>query len=48
MDIDELNAQIKSIEDEIKQVKHDLEHLVEFTIAYYETLLKKYLSLIHI
>ncbi len=42
LDIDELNAQIKSIEDEIKQVKHDLEHLVEFTIAYYETLLKKY------
>lgn len=42
LDIDELNAQIKSIEDEISQVKHDLEHLVEFTIAYYETLLKKY------
>ncbi|HJU45635.1 MAG TPA: DNA gyrase/topoisomerase IV subunit A, partial [Chitinophagaceae bacterium] len=42
LDIDELNEQIKNLEAEIKQVKHDLEHLVEFTIAYYEGLLKKY------
>lgn len=42
LDIDELNKQIKSLEDEIKQVKYDLEHLTEFAIAYYENLLKKY------
>jgi topoisomerase-4 subunit A len=42
LDIDELNNQIKSIEDEIKQVNQDLEHLTEFAIAYFEMLLKKY------
>ena len=42
LDIDELNIQINSIEADIKQVKYDLEHLVEFTINYFETLLKKY------
>jgi len=42
LDIDELNAQIKGIEADIKQVKHDLEHLVDFAIAYFDTLLKKY------
>lgn len=42
LDIDELNQQIKNLEAEIKQTKHDLEHLVEFAIAYYENLLKKY------
>ena len=42
LDIDELNNQIKSIEDEIKQVNYDLEHLTEFAIAYFEMLLKKY------
>ncbi|MCX6209886.1 MAG: DNA gyrase/topoisomerase IV subunit A, partial [Bacteroidetes bacterium] len=42
LDIDELNNQIKAIEDEIKQVNYDLEHLTEFAIAYFETLLKKY------
>ncbi|HQV06206.1 MAG TPA: DNA gyrase/topoisomerase IV subunit A [Chitinophagaceae bacterium] len=42
LDIDELNNQIQSLEDEIKQVKHDLKHLVEFAIAYFENLLKKY------
>ncbi len=42
LDIDELNQQIKNIEDEIKQVKHDLEHLTDFAVAYYENLLKKY------
>ncbi|ULQ57490.1 DNA gyrase/topoisomerase IV subunit A [Flavihumibacter rivuli] len=42
LDIDELNEQIRGLEAEIKQVKYDLEHLVEFAVAYYENLLKKY------
>lgn len=42
LDIDELNEQIKGLEAEIKQVKNDLENLNDFTIAYYENLLKKY------
>ncbi|TDH27413.1 DNA gyrase/topoisomerase IV subunit A [Segetibacter sp. 3557_3] len=42
LDIDELNAQITALENEIKQVKHDLEHLTDFAVAYYENLLKKY------
>ncbi len=42
LDIDELNAQIKGLEAEIKQVKYDIANLVDFAVAYYETLLKKY------
>ena len=42
LDIDELNQQIKGLEADIKQVKYDLEHLVEFAVAYFENLLKKY------
>lgn len=42
LDIDELNAQIKGLEAEIKQVKHDLANLVDFAVGYYENLLKKY------
>jgi topoisomerase-4 subunit A len=42
LDIDELNTQIKGLEAEIKQVKYDLNNLVEFAVAYYENLLKKY------
>jgi topoisomerase IV subunit A len=42
LDIDELNEQIKGLEADIKSVKHDIEHLTEFAIAYYENLLKKY------
>jgi topoisomerase IV subunit A len=42
LDIDELNAQIKGLEGEIKQVKHDLAHLVDYAVSYYENLLKKY------
>ena len=42
LDIDELNAQIKSLEAEIKQVKYDLANLVDFAVAYYDGLLKKY------
>ena len=42
LDIDELNAQIRGLEAEIRQVKHDLANLVDFAVAYYENLLKKY------
>ena len=42
LDIDELNEQIKGLEVDIDQVKHHLEHMVEFAVAYYENLLKKY------
>ena len=42
LDIDELNDQIKALEADIKQVKHDLANLVDFAVAYYENLLKKY------
>lgn len=42
LDIDELNDQIKGLEAEIKQVKHDLANLVDFAVAYYENLLKKF------
>ncbi|MEM6967009.1 MAG: DNA gyrase/topoisomerase IV subunit A [Bacteroidota bacterium] len=33
---------IAKIEADLKQVKHDLAHLVEYTIAYFERLLEKY------
>ncbi len=42
LDIDELNAQIKGLEADIKQVKNDLSNLVDYAVAYYENLLKKY------
>jgi topoisomerase-4 subunit A len=42
LDIDELNEQIKNIEAEIKNVQHDIGHLTEYAIAYYENLLKKF------
>lgn len=42
LDIDELNEQIKNLEDDIKQVKFDLDNLVDYAVAYYENLLKKY------
>src|SRR5690349_594369 len=42
LDIDELNAQIRDLEAQIKQVQYDLEHLTEYAIAYFENLLKKY------
>jgi topoisomerase IV subunit A len=42
LDIDELNQQIKGLEAEIKQVKHDINNLVDFAVAYYENLLKKF------
>ena len=42
LDIDELNQQIKGLEAEIKQVKHDLANLNDYAIAYFEGLLKKF------
>jgi topoisomerase IV subunit A len=42
LDIDELNEQIKNLEADIKQVKNDLNNLVDFAVAYYENLLKKF------
>lgn len=42
LDINELNLQIKNIEAEIKQVKYDLANLVDFAVAYFEGLLKKF------
>ncbi|ANH81100.1 DNA topoisomerase IV [Niabella ginsenosidivorans] len=42
LDIDELNAQIKGLEADIKQVKHDLNNLTDFAVAYFENLLKKF------
>src|SRR5215216_3029032 len=42
LDIDELNQQIKNLEAEIKQVNYDLEHLIDYAVAYYEGLQKKY------
>ena len=42
LDIDELNEQIKNLEAEIKKVKHDLANLIDFAVAYFENLLKKY------
>jgi topoisomerase-4 subunit A len=42
LDIDELTAQIKSLEAEIKQVKHDIANLVDYAVAYYDNLLKKF------
>ena len=42
LDIEELNAAIKNLEAEIKQVKNDLDNLVDYAVAYYESLLKKF------
>lgn len=36
------DEEIKGIESDLKQVAHDLKHLTEFTVAYYQNLLKKY------
>lgn len=42
LDIDELNAQIKGLEGDIKQVKFDIANLTDYAVSYYENLLKKY------
>ena len=41
LDIDDLIAQIKGLEADIKQVKHDLANLNDYAIAHFEGLLKK-------
>jgi topoisomerase IV subunit A len=42
LDIDELNEQIKGLESEMELVKNDLDNLVDYAIAYFNNLLKKY------
>src|SRR5258705_5506145 len=42
LDIDELNDAIKALEAEIKQVKYDLNNLIDYAVAYFENLQKKY------
>ncbi|RPD43160.1 DNA gyrase/topoisomerase IV subunit A [Chitinophaga barathri] len=42
LDINELTEQIRGIEADIKQVKHDLANLTDYAVGYYENLLKKY------
>lgn len=42
LDIDELNDQINSLEADIKQVKYDLDNLIDYAVAYFENLLKKF------
>lgn len=42
LDIDELNAQIKSLEAEIKTVKNHLGNLIDYAVEYFENLLKKF------
>lgn len=42
LDINELNEQIKSIEEELKAVQYDLDNLIDFAVKYFENLKKKY------
>ena len=42
LDIDELDKQLRGLQAEIKQVKHDLANLVDYAVAYYDGLLKEY------
>ena len=42
LDIEDLNKQIKSLEDDIAQVRHHLEFITEYAVSYYEELLKKF------
>ena len=41
-DIDKAQQKIDALEDEIAQVKHHLEHLIDFAIAYFSRLKKEY------
>ncbi|MEO2060825.1 MAG: DNA gyrase/topoisomerase IV subunit A, partial [Mesonia sp.] len=41
-DLDKAQQKIEALEDEIAQVKHHLEHLIDFAIAYFEKLKKDY------
>ena len=40
--IDKAKDILLAIEDDIKQVQFDLEHLIDYAIAYYVRILKKY------
>jgi topoisomerase IV subunit A len=42
LDIDELNAQIKNLEADMKSVKNDIANLTDYAVAYYDNLLKKF------
>jgi len=42
LDINDLIEQIKAIDEEINQVNFNLEHLTDFSIAYFENLIKKF------
>ncbi|MEJ7912133.1 MAG: DNA gyrase/topoisomerase IV subunit A [Chitinophagaceae bacterium] len=42
LDIDELNKQIRGLEEEIKGVNHSLANLNDYAITYFDGLLKKY------
>lgn len=41
-DSDEADKKIQNLEDEISQVKNNIEHIIEYTIAYYERIRTKY------
>jgi topoisomerase-4 subunit A len=41
-DIDKANQNIEALEGEIEQVKHDLDHLIDFAIAYFTRLKERY------
>ena len=41
-DTDKADNEIKKIEEDIKSTKYDLEHLTDYTIAYYERIREKY------
>ena len=41
-DVNEADLKMKELHDQIKQVDHDLKHLTEFAIAYFQRLLDKY------
>lgn len=36
------DEQLRALEDELKQVQHDIDHLTEYAIAYYEQILEKF------
>jgi topoisomerase-4 subunit A len=42
LDIVELDTQIKKLEEELSQVLYDLQHIIDYTISWYEGLAKKY------
>ena len=41
-DSDKADTEIKGIEAEIKRVRHDLDHLTDYAVAYYERIREKY------